>query len=58
MGKRLECSDVGMDCDFSAWGENEEELLELVALHAREAHGIDELTPELLEKLRGAIRDV
>lgn len=58
MGKRLKCSDVGMDCDFAAWGETEEELLELVVLHARESHGIEELTPELMEQVRASIRDV
>lgn len=57
MGKQLRCRDVGMDCDFAAWGETEEELLELVLLHAREAHGIGQLTPELEERVRKAVRD-
>lgn len=58
MGKQLSCSDIGMDCDFTAWGETEEELLDLVRRHAREAHGIEEMTEELEEKVTAAIQDV
>ena len=57
MGKQLRCSDLGMDCDFTAWAETEKELMELVALHAKQAHGIDEVGPELKEKVESAIRD-
>lgn len=57
MGMQLRCADVGMDCDYEAWAETEEELLELVGLHAKEAHGIDEVTPELLAKVRAAIQE-
>jgi len=57
MGKTLSCSDTGQDCDFAAWAETEEELLELVAVHAKQAHGIDEVTPELLDQIRGVIKE-
>jgi predicted small metal-binding protein len=57
MGKQVNCSDLGQDCDFSAWAETEEELLELVGVHAKQAHGIDEVTPELLAQLRQAIKE-
>ncbi len=58
MAVTLKCEDVGMDCDFAAWAESEEELLELVEIHARDAHGFGEITPELLEQLKSAIREV
>jgi predicted small metal-binding protein len=57
MGKTLSCADTGQECDFSAWAETEEELLELVAVHAKQAHGIDAVTPELLEQLREVIKE-
>lgn len=57
MGKTLSCADIGLDCDFSAWAETEEELLELVAVHAKQAHGFDEMTPELTEQIRGQIKE-
>lgn len=57
MGKRIRCADAGPDCDFEAWAETEEELMEMVALHAKQAHGMDEIPPEMAEQVRSAIRD-
>jgi predicted small metal-binding protein len=57
MAKTMSCRDVGSDCDFVARGETEEELMGQVAAHAREQHGIDEVPPEMAEKVRAAIRD-
>lgn len=36
-----------MDCDLVAKAETQEELMNKVAKHAKEAHGISEITPEL-----------
>lgn len=58
MAKRISCADVGLDCDFAAMADSEEELLELVAEHAERVHGIDEITPELQGKVTRAIEDV
>lgn len=58
MSKRMECSDVGMDCDFAALADTEEELLELVREHARRVHGIEEVTPELKRKVMDAVEEV
>lgn len=57
MGKRIRCADVVPECDFEAWAETEEELLEMVALHAKSAHGIEEISPEVAEKVRDAIQE-
>lgn len=57
MSKTLNCRDVGPDCDWTAKGESEEEIMGKVAQHAREAHGIEEVTPELAQKARSVIRD-
>lgn len=57
MGKRIRCADVGPDCDFEAWAETEEELMEMVALHARTAHGIEDIPPEMAEKVQNAIQE-
>lgn len=58
MSKRMKCADVGMDCDFAALADTEEELLELVREHARRVHGIEEVTPELKQKVLDAVEDV
>lgn len=57
MAKVLRCKDIGMDCDFEARAETEDELLEQAAQHAAEVHEIPEMTPDLVEKVRGAIAD-
>ena len=58
MAKELHCRDVGMDCDFAARGNTEEEVLQQAATHARSAHQITEMTPELAQKVRSVIRTV
>ena len=57
MGRRMDCRDVGPDCDFVARGESDEEVMRQVAEHADTAHGIKDVPPELAEKARAAIRD-
>lgn len=57
MSKVLKCRDVGMDCDFVARGESEEEILQKAAAHGKAAHGLDQIPPELLAKARAVIRD-
>jgi predicted small metal-binding protein len=58
MAKELHCRDVGMNCDFQARGNTENEVLQKAAAHARSAHQINEMTPELKEKVRSVIRTV
>jgi len=38
MAKVLRCRDVGMDCDFIARADSEEELLKKAAEHAAKTH--------------------
>jgi predicted small metal-binding protein len=55
--KNLACKEVVPGCPFTASAETEEELLKQVAAHANHSHGIKEVTPELLSKVKSAIRD-
>jgi predicted small metal-binding protein len=57
MAKVLRCRDVGMDCDFVARAETEEEILNKAAEHADTEHGMKEITEEVLAKVRAAVRD-
>jgi predicted small metal-binding protein len=50
--------DVGVQCDFEARAENEAELMKKVVEHARTKHGITDFSPELVAKVKSAIRDV
>lgn len=53
----IKCKDLGMDCGFKATAETEEELLKKVAEHAAEVHGMKEISPEMMEKVKAAIKE-
>jgi predicted small metal-binding protein len=57
MAKVLRCGDVVPGCDFKMTGSSEDEVLEKAAAHAKSAHGLDSIPPEVLDKVRGAIHD-
>jgi len=54
--KRIACAEIVPDCPFTASADTEEELLQKVVAHAAHDHGITEVTPELAEKVKAAIR--
>ncbi len=58
MAKQLACDDVVKGCKFVAKAANEQELLRKVASHAAQAHGVEEISPELLAKVRSAMKEV
>jgi len=57
MAKVLSCRDAGVDCDFVARGETEDEIFAQCAEHGKEAHGMNEIPADLVEKMRGLIRE-
>jgi predicted small metal-binding protein len=57
MAKVLRCRDVGMDCDFVAQADTEEEILQQAATHARIAHNMQEIPTEVITAVRAAIRE-
>lgn len=57
MAKVVRCRDVGFDCDGVVRADTEEELMAQVAQHAKEVHGIEEVTDEIVEKVKSVIRE-
>ncbi len=57
MTKVVNCRDVGFDCEGVVRAETEEEALKLVAEHAKEVHDMQEVTPDVVEKVRAVMRD-
>lgn len=55
MSKVLRCDALMPGCDFEARG-TEDEILAAAGKHAKEDHGL-EVSDELVEKVKGAIRD-
>jgi predicted small metal-binding protein len=57
MGKVLKCSDVNPGCNFEIRGNSEDEVLKQAAAHAKTAHNMQNIPPDVLSKARSAIRD-
>jgi predicted small metal-binding protein len=57
MAKILRCNDIGLDCDFVAKADTEEEILRQAAEHAAATHDMEEIPEDALAKVRAAIRD-
>jgi predicted small metal-binding protein len=55
--KFIACAKLVPDCPFEATAATEEELLQMVAAHAAHHHGITEITPELVAKVKSVIQD-
>lgn len=58
MGKKIDCGKVNpaTGCTHIVRGNTVEELLQNAKAHAKE-HGILEVTPELMEKIKAHIED-
>jgi predicted small metal-binding protein len=48
---KLSCGDAMPGCSARFEEDSRERILELVAAHAREAHGVTDVTPEMLEAM-------
>ena len=57
MTKVVHCKDLGFECNGVIRADTEEEALKLVAAHAKEVHSMQEVTPEVVEKVRAVMRD-
>jgi predicted small metal-binding protein len=53
--KQFKCGDIVPGCGSIIEGESDDEVLAEVAAHAREAHGMDEVPPEVADRVRSLI---
>lgn len=53
----FKCKDVGMNCNFEIKGAStEQEILEQIKAHAKHAHNISEVSADLENKIKKAIK--
>ena len=57
MSKVVYCRDVGFDCDAVVRAETEEAALAQVAEHARTVHGLEVVSPGVVDAVKAAMRD-
>jgi predicted small metal-binding protein len=55
MTKTIACDRVVPGCNFTADAATEDELIKKVAEHAHKEHGVADVTPDLLAKVKAAI---
>ena len=56
MGLSFKCADVGMKCGFETKADSKEQLMMNIANHAKEAHNITTIAPDLMMKVNAAIK--
>jgi len=56
MAKALKCLKEG--CNFEVQGNSVDDVLVKLKMHAMIAHQMSQLPPDLIEKAKGAVRDV
>jgi predicted small metal-binding protein len=56
--KQFKCGDVVLGCEWVTRNEDDQELFDEISSHAREAHAMDEVPPEVVEKIHAVITEV
>ncbi|PYM31691.1 MAG: hypothetical protein DME15_16845 [Candidatus Rokuibacteriota bacterium] len=57
MAKVLKCGDLMPGCDFVVEGKDVTEVMRKGAEHAKTAHGIASIPPDMVKKVQAAIKD-
>lgn len=52
------CKDVVPTCGFEVKAKTEKEMMEHIQVHAESAHGLKEIKPSTMEKVKAAIKTV
>lgn len=52
----FKCKDIGIDCKFEATDKTEDRLMKIIAEHACEEHDIKTIPPDIMEKIKKAIK--
>ncbi len=55
--KEFRCQDIGQKCSWKYIAQTEELIADGVAVHAREAHGIKEFSPEMMTRVKNSVHE-
>jgi len=56
--KQFKCGDVVLGCEWVTRRDDETELFAEIQSHARDAHGMDEVPPEVVDEINSVITEV
>lgn len=57
MAKALACGDVVPGCKEILTGKDENEVMQKAAMHAKNAHGMPSIPPDVAKKAKAAIKE-
>jgi predicted small metal-binding protein len=57
MATRIVCREVGFDCDAVVRAANTDEAMAMVANHVRAVHGIEDVTPDMVDAVIAVIHE-
>ncbi|MCL6003237.1 MAG: DUF1059 domain-containing protein [Thermoplasmatales archaeon] len=52
----FKCADIGQNCGFETKASTKEELMPLIANHAKSAHNMNEIPADVMQKVNAAIK--
>ncbi len=52
----FKCIDIGLSCSFEATAKTEDEVMKKVADHAAKAHNMKTIPPDVMPKIKKAIK--
>ncbi len=56
-GFKFKCKDIGMKCDFEVKGvSTKDEMMQVVSAHAKGAHNMATIPPDVASKVSSAIK--
>ena len=55
--KEFRCGTIVPGCETTFQGKSDDEILEQIAVHARDDHGLHEVPPEVVDTIRAAISE-
>jgi predicted small metal-binding protein len=56
LGLSFKCADVGINCGFETKADSRDQMMKSIAIHAKEAHNITTIAPDLMMKVTAAIK--
>jgi len=56
--KQFKCGDVVPGCQWVTRNDDEQQLMLEIGTHARDAHGMDEVPPEVVDQIHAVITEV
>jgi predicted small metal-binding protein len=56
--KQFKCGDVVPGCQWVTRSDDDQQLMQEIGVHARDAHGMDEVPPEVVDQIRAVITEV